>query len=132
MSSASGRRDGPAPSEASRCVSSAARFGSDGQRIVRGLVLQTVLLRAAFADVAHDGGVQPFGVEPHAAHGDLHREHLAVEGARVALADHAVQRAEPCAGASPASSVMNLAMGSSTQLVDRRSRTGATRPDSRS
>ena len=70
-----------------------------GERIVRRLVLQAALLRAPLADVAHDGGVQPFGVEPHAAHGDLHREHFAVQRARVALADHAVQRAEPRAGA---------------------------------
>ena len=70
-----------------------------GQRIVRGLVLQAALLRAALADVAHDGGVQPLGVEPHAAHRNLDREHFAVERARVALADHAVQRAEPRARA---------------------------------
>ena len=70
-----------------------------GQRIVRRLVLQAALLRAPFADVAHDRGVQPFGVEPDAAHGDLHREHFAVQRARVAFADHAVQRAEACARA---------------------------------
>ncbi len=90
-----------------------------GQRIVRRLVLQAALLRAPLAYVAHDGGVQPFGVEPHAAHGDLDRKHFAVQRAGIAFADHAMQRAEACAGAIARQERDELGDGLIDELVGR-------------